>query len=139
MAEANKKRRVVKKTETVREKREKAATAAPKQRRVRQTVGKVNQPVKAAGRNIAKAASPLSFIAKPFQTKPARFVGRILSKILLLGYIHASWKELRLVTWPSRRETFKLTMAVFVFAIGFALIIAGLDYGLDKVFKQLLV
>lgn len=133
------KRRVVKKSETVREKREKAAEVKPKQHRVRQTAGKANRPVKAAGRGIAKAVRPLNPLLKPFRTRPARFVGRFLAKVLFINYVTASWKELRQVTWPNRRETTKLTLAVFVFAISFALLIAILDFGLDKVFKQLLV
>ena len=139
MAEAKKKRRVVKKSETVREKREKANELKPKQRRVRHTVGKAGKPVKAVGRGVAKAARPLNPLLKPFRTRPARFVGRILAKVLFINYIRASWQELRLVEWPNRRETTKLTLAVFVFAISFALLIAVLDFGLDKVFKQLLV
>jgi preprotein translocase SecE subunit len=134
-----KKRRVLKKSETVREKRQKAGVAQPKKRRVRQTVSKANRPVRAFGHGLARASRPLSPLLKPFRTRPARFVGRILSKIFFLGYIRASWRELRQVTWPNRRETVKLTLAVFVFAISFALLIAVLDFGLDKVFKQLLV
>jgi preprotein translocase SecE subunit len=134
-----KKRRVVKKTETVREKREKAVDAPPKQRRVRHAVDKANKPVRAVGRGVARATSPFSFLLAPFRTRLGRFVGRILYKFLLLGYFVNSWKELRQVTWPNRRETAKLTLAVFVFAIMFSLIIAILDYGLDKLFKQLLV
>lgn len=139
VADASKKRRVIKKPETVREKRAKAVDAKPKQRRVRQAASQANRPIKAAGRGVAKTVKPLSPLLKPFRTRPVRFVGRILSKILFLGYIRNSWKELRLVEWPNRRETTKLTLAVFVFAISFALLIAVLDFGLDKVFKQLLV
>jgi preprotein translocase SecE subunit len=75
----------------------------------------------------------------PFKTRPARFVGRVLAKILFLNYIRNSWRELRQVSWPKRRETIKLTAAVFVFATAFALLIAVVDYGLDKVFKLLLL
>jgi len=136
---ATSRRRIVKKAESVREKRAKATDAKPKQRRVRQAVGQANRPLKAASRGAAKAASPFGFLLKPFRIRPSRFVGRILHKVLLFGYFANSWRELRQVEWPNRRETLKLTLAVFVFAIGFALLIAILDFGLDKVFKQLLV
>jgi preprotein translocase SecE subunit len=139
VAEEKSKRRVVKKSETVREKREKASDAPVKRRRVRHAVGKANTPVKAVGRGVAKAARPLNPLLAPFRLRPVRFIGRILYKILLIGYFVNSWRELRQVSWPNRRETTKLTIAVFVFAITFSLLVAVLDYGLDKVFKQLLV
>ncbi len=133
-----KKRRVIKKSETVREKRAKAAGAKPKQRRVKQAARKANGPIKAVGRTVTRILRPLSFLLWPFRTKPMRFVGRILYKVLGIGYFVNSWKELRQVEWPSRSETAKLTLAVFVFAFAIAGFIAILDYGLDKVFKQLL-
>jgi preprotein translocase subunit SecE len=68
-----------------------------------------------------------------------RFIGRILYKIFLIGYFKNSWKELRQVTWPGRKETWKLTFAVFMFAIVFGTIIALVDYGLDKVFRHLIL
>lgn len=133
------KRRVVKKApETIREKRAKAADTAPKKRRVRAAAAKAKKPVGTAGKTVAKAFRPFSFLLKPFKTKPARFVGRILKKILLIEYFKNSWKELRMVTWPDRRKTAQLTLAVFIFAGVLALFITTLDYGLDKVFKQLL-
>ena len=138
-ADTQKKRRVIKKTESVRDKRAKAADTQPKKRHVHAAATKANRPVKAVGRGIAKAASPFKFLLIPFKLRPVRFIGRVLAKILLFEYISNSWKELRQVHWPNRRETTKLTLAVFVFAISFSLLIALLDFGLDKVFKQLLV
>ncbi len=86
-----------------------------------------------------KAIKPAKFAARPFKAKPFRFIGKIISKILFLGYLQASWQELRKVTWPGRRETAQLTIAVFAFAIGFGLLIAVVDYGLDKLFKEVLL
>lgn len=139
MAEHNKKRRVIKKSETVRERANKAAETPPKKRRVRTTVGKANRPLKAVGRGAIKFASPFAFLLWPFKTRVGRFIGRILGKVLFISYFQGSWKELRQVTWPNRTETIKLTIAVFIFAVLFALLIAVVDYGLDKVFKQLLL
>lgn len=139
MAEQKRKRRVVKKTETVREKASKAAVAKPKPRRVRGAIGKAKTPFRIIGKSIARILRPFSFLLKPFKTRPARFVGRIISKLLLLDYIRNSWRELRLVEWPHRKNVLKLTGAVFVFAIGFAMLIAVVDFGLDKVFKELIL
>ena len=140
--EKKKKRRVIRqsvKSQTVREKREKVADAKPKRRRVRQAAVRAKQPLGTAGRRATKTARPLRFLLKPFRTKPARLIGKVLYKVLLISYFRNSWAELRLVRWPNRHDTFKLTLAVIVFATGFALVIKILDFGLEKLFKQLLV
>lgn len=139
MAESQpKKRRVVKKPETVREIRAKAADSKPKQRRVKQAANSVHRPLRAIGKVIARVLRPFSFLLWPFRTRPIRFVGRILYKIFGIGYFINSWKELRKVEWPSRGDTAKLTLAVFVFAFVVSGFVALLDYGLDKIFKVLL-
>lgn len=70
---------------------------------------------------------------------PIRFIVRILAKILLIDYFVNSWRELRKVTWPDARTTWKLTFAVIVFGAIFGLAIAGLDLVLEKVFRELLL
>lgn len=70
-----------------------------------------------------------------FGLKPVRFVGRILG----LGYLRDSLKELRTVTWPTFKESTRLTGAVIIFSIIFGLFVALVDFGLDKVFKQILL
>jgi len=70
-----------------------------------------------------------------FSTPPLRFIGRILG----FGYIRGSWQELGQVTWPTRREGRRLTTAVIIFSLIFSAIIPVVDYGLDKLFKQLLL
>ena len=71
-----------------------------------------------------------------------RFIGRIfkyLGKILLINYIISSWRELKLVSWPNRRETRRLTFAVLAFAVVFGAVIASLDFGLGRLFKLILL
>jgi len=46
---------------------------------------------------------------------------------------------LRQVTWPNRKESRQLTLAVILFAVIFGAMVTVLDYGLDKVFKQVLL
>ncbi len=84
-------------------------------------------------------------------TSPLRVIGRSLGKlghirifrwiglVLLPPYFRKSWRELRLVTWPNRRQSLQLTSAVVIFSIIFGVIIAGLDFVLDKLFKQLIL
>lgn len=128
MAEAAKpKRRIVKKAETVREKTVKSALPKPKKKTgiLRLTLGYIAAPFKWIGRKLAKLG---------------RFkVFKVLGRILWPTYFRNSWKELRQVTWPNRRETWQLTLAVIIFSIIFGVIIAVVDYGLDKIFKQLII
>lgn len=60
-------------------------------------------------------------------------------RFLVPPYVRNSWHELKQVTWPSRKETWKLTFAVFVFAITFGLLIGITDFGLSKVFERILL
>lgn len=88
---------------------------------------------------IKKIFKPFRFLLKPFRLRPVRYIGRILHKILLIDYFKSSWRELKLVSWPDRKKTFQLTIAVFVFAIGFGVFIAIVDFGLSKLFQEVLL
>lgn len=128
MADGTKKR-TVKNPETFRERALKAAEAGDKPgrtSRVRQAGAKAVNPV----------ARPASRIAKTiFDRQPFRFIGRIL----LPRYVRDSWRELRLVKWPGFRESLRLTRAVLIFATIFGVSIAALDYGLEKLFREILI
>lgn len=54
-----------------------------------------------------------------------------------VGYIKGSWRELRRVTWPGRKEAWKMTFAVIVFTILFTAYTTGLDFILEKVVRQI--
>lgn len=127
-AEADKsskpKRRLRTAPETVRERATKAQEADAKPKRSRKP-SKIFAPLRPIGRALRKFGN----------LKPVRFIGRIL----LPGYFRNSWHELRLVTWPSRRESRRLTTAVMIFAIVFGVLIALVDYGLDKAFKKVIL
>lgn len=134
MAEdSKKKRRVVKKpVQTVREKATKAQAAPEKPRRLHRTVKKVGRPVHAARRIGAK---------EYYLPMPDNRAGRFLNKRRrwMPKFFREAWGEVKQVEWPNRLATAKLTFAVFVFAITFMLIISVVDFGLDKLFKQLLL
>ena len=130
------KKRVIKNPETFRERAAKAAEADAKPGRSSQVTG----GVKTASRTVWGPFG--SFFRKLFNLKifawlkkPLRFIGRIL----LPRYIRNSWKELKLVTWPNWKQSRQLTFAVLVFAIVFGAAVALVDYGLDKIFKHLLL
>lgn len=125
-------------SETLRQRTTKS-DAKPKTRRLRQAKTVVSSPFKKLFAGVRRVLRPFRFLLWPFKTKPFRLLGRFLSSILFLRYFRDSWRELRLVTWPGRRETFQLTMAVFLFAIAFGLMVAITDYGLDKIFRKVLL
>jgi preprotein translocase SecE subunit len=136
---AKKKRRIRPAPETVRQKAEKEVNKPEKPKRVRKAARAAASPLVLVGRFIGRLLRPFRFLLRPFKTRPMRFIGRILSKILLIQYFRNSWKELKQVTWPNRKETTQLSIAVFAFAIVFGIFISVVDYGLDKVFKRILL
>ncbi len=123
------KRRIRPAEETIREKTVKSAENATKPTRGGKVWRVTTSPFRWIGRGLAKAFHPLG-----------RFkVFRVIGFILVPPYFRNSWKELRQVTWLSGRESRRLTFAVIVFALIFGLLVALVDYGLDKVFKQVLL
>lgn len=131
MADPKKPRRI-KKVETVRERAKKADIPA-KPRRVRQVASTAGGGLRAVSCLGAKEYHPIKL--------PDNRVGRFLTKRrkFLPRYFREAWAELRQVTWPTRRETIKLTFAVLIFALVFGSLIAAVDYGLEKLFREVLL
>lgn len=90
---------------------------------------------KVAGVKSEKVKAPLpkwiQIILSPFI-----FVGKILLTILnpflkifspIINYLKDSWQELKLVRWPTRAETWKMTGAVIAFSAAFTILILALD------------
>lgn len=90
-------------------------------------------PIRTIFGAIARVAAKLS------KYRAVRIPFRILGHILFIPYLVNSWREVRLVTWPNRRQSFRLTYAVIVFSVIFGVIVAVVDYGLDKLFKELII
>lgn len=59
--------------------------------------------------------------------------------IALLNYFKGSWRELGRISWPSRKQTTKLTVAVVVFSIIFGIFIGSVDFGLSELVKRVLI
>ncbi|MEO7364369.1 MAG: preprotein translocase subunit SecE [Candidatus Saccharimonadales bacterium] len=126
---AKPRKRIVKNPETFREKALKATEQSDKptrRSRARQRSGKLVSPVfRPVGRTAGKV-----FRRKPF---------RILGRILLPTYLRSAFSELREVQWPKWKTARDLTFAVLVFAIAFGVVIAIVDYGLDRLFRDVLI
>ena len=70
-------------------------------------------------------------IAKPFKF--------ILIPFVSFGkYLSNSWKELKLVRWPTRKETWKMTGAVIGFSIVFAIFLTLIDALFEFIFTTLI-
>lgn len=117
---------------------------------MREKAKKSRATTKKSRRVIGRGASKVSSSARTANAKlkkefhiplPNNKLGRFLSRRgrLMPKFITESWGELKDVTWPSKNETYRLTVAVFVFSIVFGLIVAFLDVGLDKIFKELIL
>lgn len=134
MAEARVPRRKprIRKAPTVRERAEEARAKAEveKPRRARRIGGKLAAPVRQVRAPKNKATQPL-YVA-------GRFVKKVLKRLIPRYFVNA-WRELRQTTWPSRRETWRLTVAVFIFAAVFGALVAGVDKGLDELFKKVIL
>ena len=128
--EASNKKRSLKKTETIRQRSERASEAPVKGRRLKSTAGAAAKPFRAAHR-VGKKEYYLPL--------PDNRVGRFLNKRrrLMPSYFREAWAEVRKVEWPTGRNTVRLTLAVFIFAGIFILLTTVVDFGLDKAFRAI--
>ncbi len=110
---------------TMREQAEQTAVQSGKVSRKRRFFGAIGKPFRPIGRLLQRIE----------RWKPIH----VLGLIVVPRYFRNSWKELKLVVWPSRRESWRLTSAVLIFAVVFGVMIAIVDYGLDKVFKKIIL
>ena len=117
---------------TMRERAERTAAQSGKPKRF----GKTRRAIAAPFR---KLGSVLRRFGRLRIWKPVRFVARIIGRVLFPRYLRNSWRELRMVTWPNGKQTRQLTGAVIAFSVIFGLFIAAFDYGLDKLFKQVIL
>jgi preprotein translocase SecE subunit len=132
-SDKSKKKRVLKKPETVREKAQKQAAETDKKptktRKIKSSVG-------TASKSVGSKARKEYYLPLP-DSKFGNWLNKRRS--LIPGFLRNSWAELRQVTWPNRRETIHLTFAVIMFAIVFGSFIAGIDWVLDKLFREVIL
>lgn len=130
------KKRTVKNPETFRERAVKASEAELRPSRAQAATS----GVKSVGK---RAASPFArFFAGLFNSpvlKWANRPARVIGLVIFPKYLRNSFRELRLVTWPTWKQSRQLTFAVLIFAIVFGGSVALVDYGLDKLFRHILV
>lgn len=54
-------------------------------------------------------------------------------------YFRESWVELQKVTWPNRKQAIKLTAAVLIFSVVFAIYISLLDAAFSNMLQKLIL
>jgi preprotein translocase SecE subunit len=108
--------------------REKADNEKPK--RVRRAASVVAKP-------FSKVKVPSNPVTRAFG-KVFKAIGKAI-KWIVPSYFVNSWREVRQVTWPNRRETWRLTGAVFIFAIVFGALVSGVDKVLDEIFRKVIL
>jgi preprotein translocase SecE subunit len=123
----------IKKKATVREQTAAKNEAANKQPRKLTTASK---SAKEGVSSVKKVAGKEYYLPMP-DNKAGRFLNKRRS--FIPKYFREAWAEVKQVTWPNRRESLKLTSAVLIFTIVFGLIITITDYGLDKIFRKVLL
>ncbi len=127
-ADTKRKRRVLRpaaEPTTLREQSEKAQARQLKPSRRSKTTRILGAPFRLIGR-IFRPLGKFKFF-------------RVVGYILAPPYIRNSVRELSMVTWPGTRTTWQLTYAVIVFSLIFGVIVAGVDYGLDKAFRAFIL
>lgn len=125
-----KKRRIIRTAETLREKAERSKG---------EQAGQAEKKRGIVGWAFFILFWPLRFVGRQL-AKLERFkVFRIIGYILVPPYFRNSFKELQQVTWPNRKETLRLTGAVLAFATVFGILVTAVDYGLEKIFKRILL
>ncbi|MGH7241329.1 MAG: preprotein translocase subunit SecE [Candidatus Saccharimonadales bacterium] len=140
---ATKKRRLRAPSETVRQRAEKvqAAAANPTPTKKRLLWRGFTSPVRLIWRGLKWLSHrpPLKQIGHAlrwfFTRRPMKFIARVLG----FRYVAGSFREVKLVTWPTFSQSLRLTRAVLIFSFIFGALIAGVDYGLDKLFKQIII
>ncbi len=129
------KKRRLKDPETFRERAIKASDEIEKPKR-RQKLNWPGSTLKAIFSPISKAFHQLKTVK---QLKPLFVFLALIGRIIFPKYVRTSFEELKKVTWPSFKQSRKLTYAVLVFAIVFGASVALVDWGLGKIFKHLLL
>ena len=126
-----KKKESAKKQQTVRERAAAAKVEKPK-RRIKKATG-------TASKQVSKARS---FGKKEYHLPlPDNKAGRVLKKRvrILPRFVTEAFKEIRQVTWPDRKNTIRLTIAVLVFAVVISSFVGALDYVFGELFERFIV
>ena len=121
----------LKKTTSMRESAAKSRASADKPKRVRKARSAAGKPINATKKALTKEFHLIEQKGEgSFFTKSRSFTP---------GFLSRAWQELRQVTWPNNRDTWRLMFAVLVFATALGLFIAALDFVLEKILREIII
>ena len=87
-------------------------------------------------------------ISSTWSTSPRRKYRRVLGGLIawtstqgrrLLAFLRESWQETRRVVWPTKKETWSVTLYVFLFVVVMAIFLWLVDSGLQFVLYDLVL
>jgi preprotein translocase SecE subunit len=124
---------IKKPVKTMRQASAKSRANAAKPKRVRKAAEAAGKPVNAVGKALATHYH--------LNVRTDKHEEKFFSKTRSLTpiYFKNAWLELRQVTWTGFKETWRLVFAVFIFAIVMGASIAVLDYGLEKLLREVIL
>lgn len=98
--------------------------------------------VKKVAKKAAKRTS--SALKKEVDVKvplPDNKFGKFLGKkrSLIPAYFRNSWREVKKVKWPTRRESIKLTFVVIIFTAFFTVLTAVVDAGFSTLVERIIL
>lgn len=105
---------------------------------------KVVETKKVSSKKTTKPATKVAAVAvkktsKTQKSKKVRKPLKLLAPFRALGgYFVGSWRELRQVRWPNRKQTWALTLAVILFSLLLGVLIFLLDAGFTLLFKNVI-
>src|SRR6056297_1647912 len=129
-----KKKRIRKPKESLRERNVKASADKGKEKRVRKAANATASTTKKVG---SALTAEYHLTERKEKNEDHGFFSR--SRSIFPRYFRESWGKIKKVTWPDFRTTWKLVFAVFVFAIIIGGFIAALDFGLEKLFREIIL
>lgn len=87
----------------------------------------------------AQAIKPAAVKKEKKQSNDPHFIKGMASPFVALGgYFKGAWFELQQVTWPNRKATWSLTLALLVFTLFFVVMILLLDALFKYLFELIL-
>jgi preprotein translocase subunit SecE len=119
--------------ETVRERAQKDSAKKEAPKKSTAVKARIHRPLSKLRRLGAKEYHPIKVPEK-------RGVKHLNKRVNLVPkYVRESWAELKLVTWPTKKEAAQKTIAVIAFAIVIAILVQLLDLLFSKVVKEIIL
>lgn len=114
---------------SMRDNASKSRAAAAKPKKVRRAASAASKPVGKIGRALTTELHVITPKKETFFTR---------SRSLTPRYVKNSYTELRQVSWPNWGQTWRLSFAVFIFAIALGTFISAVDFGLERLLKEII-